>query len=466
MCLNPKLIISPLWKRMSSYSSATYIDNVLLPTSSPITNYDVAVRLSSAVSGLHTSSDGHILDSSEVVQKALDGCYGLVFGRRIPIFFAAPCGKCLDCAGAKRSQLAKRSLFEASDYPEMYFFTLTYDDLHLPESGLQRKHCASAFKRLRIQVDRMLNVSEIIGNRAPISIRIFYCGEYGTNKMYTQRPHYHGIFYFSRYLTPFEALRFRQIFYHQVSLFQNSSVGDWWPYGYILDLQKCRNPFACANYITKYMTKQRFNPAPAGKNPTFIQGPSQNGGYGCSHMDRYSADILRSPDFTIRLSVNGHTAKTCAPAYMLRKIFNTDLSRLLPGYVYAYDFVKLALFNLEETAYIRDFEKFYILDFLERYKHCGISFHPVFRKWHSFFKKYIANTGPSVLLDHVNYIINYFDSSPLFPDFTQYVARLAFKDEQFSKLACSSSYLNLRANKQYVHEQYALLTPEPIGALV
>ena len=46
-----------------------------------------------------------------------------------------PCGKCLSCRIAKRSEWSMRMLHELESYDCAVFVTLTYDDEHLPEHG-------------------------------------------------------------------------------------------------------------------------------------------------------------------------------------------------------------------------------------------------------------------------------------------------------------------------------------------
>lgn len=468
MCLTPKIILSPLWKRMSPYASKIYIDNVEVPHLLHCTHYDTLRNFSNNLCNLTYNSDGLCLSTPSQVRTALDKCYALVGEMRIPLFFAAPCTRCDECRFDRRHQLAKRALFEASDYPFMYFFTLTYDDRHLPPEGLRPADLPPAFKRLRIQCDRLLNITNIIGNRSPIKLRIFYCGEYGTDERYTQRAHYHGIIYFSRSLTPFEELRFRHIFFHSESLFQDTDIQNFWPNGYRRDLKKCRNPFACANYITKYLTKQYLNAVPPGKTPPFYRGPSRNGGYGCSHIERYADNILKSPDFTIRLTCNySKYTRTSIPKYMMRKIFNTDLSRLLPGNSLAFNFVKIAHVAILESAYpLSSSENQLICQFYNDFRHCANSFSKSTRQWLNFFNNICKYTGPGELLDIIFHTISYFYETPLFPTFDEYMARLDFKAKQMNKINCSHDISYSKANKQYIHEQYTLFTPEPANHIM
>ena len=46
-----------------------------------------------------------------------------------------PCGKCLSCRIAKRSEWAMRMIHELDNFNCAVFVTLTYDEDHLPPHG-------------------------------------------------------------------------------------------------------------------------------------------------------------------------------------------------------------------------------------------------------------------------------------------------------------------------------------------
>lgn len=487
MCLCPKLIVSPVWRRMAPYSTALYIDNKEITHAPNLTNFNILFNLSYDCRHLALNSDGTCSDVA-AIDKIINNCYGIVNGLHIPVFFAAPCNKCLECSYLKRNQLVKRALFEASDYPSMYFFTLTYDDRHLHEFGLCRRDCVLAFKQFRIQLDRFMNIPEVIQDRPPVSVRIWYAGEYATDKRYTCRPHYHGLMFFSRHLTIKEQYRLRQIFYHMSNFFDNNNVSNFWPHGFVRDLQICRTPFACARYISKYLTKQKLGEIPVGKMPSFIQGPSRNGGFGCSHIERYADSILKSPDFTITLfdRCGNKPVKTSAPAYLLRKLFGTDLSRLLPGFALAYKYVEFSRFTLlarlesggsgalprvTSDCGVRDertsgdshvgvrrvavseqsLPPSRFADFLEDFKQCRSTFgRASFWSWVKFLKNFISRRDSQSLIEDCDYIINYFDFVG-FPDFNEYFERLRFKSEQYAKVFRCPDIHTKNSNKQFNH---------------
>jgi hypothetical protein len=95
-----------------------------------------------------------------------------------------PCGKCYACLSRKRSEWAFRLQKEQKYSTSSYFFTLTYDDEHIPvnENGfpsVSKDDVQRFMKRLRKMY-------------APNKIRYFITSEYGPT---TFRPHYHGILF-------------------------------------------------------------------------------------------------------------------------------------------------------------------------------------------------------------------------------------------------------------------------------
>ena len=81
-----------------------------------------------------------------------------------------PCGKCLACRIAKRTEWAMRMLHELSDYDDAVFVTLTYDEDHIPSNqSLKKSDLQKWFKRVRKEIE-------------PKKIRYFACGEYGEKR--------------------------------------------------------------------------------------------------------------------------------------------------------------------------------------------------------------------------------------------------------------------------------------------
>ena len=101
---------------------------------------------------------------------------------KFPDGLLVPCGKCLSCRIAKRSEWAMRMIHELDNFNCAVFVTLTYDEEHFPPHGsLVVSDLQKFFKRLRKEVSSSGN-----------SIRYFACGEYGDR---FGRPHYHAIIF-------------------------------------------------------------------------------------------------------------------------------------------------------------------------------------------------------------------------------------------------------------------------------
>lgn len=90
--------------------------------------------------------------------------------------FEVPCGKCMACRISKTAEWTKRLMDEKEGKPAC-FITLTYDDPHLPPSGLVKEDLTNFIKRLRRRLE-------------PKTVKYYACGEYGDT---TARPHYHII---------------------------------------------------------------------------------------------------------------------------------------------------------------------------------------------------------------------------------------------------------------------------------
>lgn len=86
------------------------------------------------------------------------------------------CRKCLECRQKRANEWALRCMAEAQKYTQNCFITLTYEKSPI---WLQKRDLQLFFKRLRKAI-------------APVKIKFFACGEYGTKR---SRPHYHAIIF-------------------------------------------------------------------------------------------------------------------------------------------------------------------------------------------------------------------------------------------------------------------------------
>lgn len=98
----------------------------------------------------------------------------------VPAGFTVPCGDCVPCRVNRARFWIVRCYFEAMDWPQTLFITLTYSDDNLPSDGkLSTRDVQLFFKRYRKAI-------------APRKIRYFCAGEYGPKN---NRPHYHAIIF-------------------------------------------------------------------------------------------------------------------------------------------------------------------------------------------------------------------------------------------------------------------------------
>lgn len=268
-------------------------------------------------------------------------------GNTYPLFVLCPCGHCVDCRESYRKEIEARAVIEAAHSGTVLFYTLTYDDVHLPSYGLCKSHVVDAFKRLRTYINRHLDFS--------ITFTHVYVGEYGTDPRYTMRPHYHGLLFIKEALTPLQILEFYRLFTGQHICYQEHDLDGFWPFGQRFDLQVARNPLALTKYVTKYITKQYlylndsdFTPlarkVKGYQNPMFVQLPKRIG-LGCRYIHEYADAILNTTDPFLHVRMmNGQLTKVRIPAIFIKKLI-PSLSWYLPNAVYTAHLVKRLLSN-------------------------------------------------------------------------------------------------------------------------
>lgn len=157
---------------------------------------------------------------------------GRMLSHPLTEFIEVPCGNCYECKKEKARKWAFRCVFEASEYDENYFVTLTYDDAYLPAD--QARHVYDMqlfFKRLR---------------KAGMEFRYFACGELGEN---TQRRHCHVLFF---------GLHLEDLKYFaragKFSIFTSDQLSQIWGNGFVS--VGYATPGYVGNYIAKYTIKQ------------------------------------------------------------------------------------------------------------------------------------------------------------------------------------------------------------------
>lgn len=155
-----------------------------------------------------------------------------------------PCGQCLPCRFNRRRLWTHRLLLEQQCHEFSSFWTLTYDDQHVPLDGsLNPKHTELWLKRLR----------RALGPTRPL--RFYLVGEYGDE---TQRPHYHPALF-------------------GLSHLESELVLETWSMGYVyggtLTLESAQY---IAGYVTKKMTAAD-DPRLAGRHPEFARMSTRPG---------------------------------------------------------------------------------------------------------------------------------------------------------------------------------------------
>lgn len=155
-----------------------------------------------------------------------------------------PCGRCSGCRASRAAQWSTRAYLEMLSHEQSYFFTLTYDDDHLPDGGvLVPRHLTLFWKSLRRKLARPL--------------RYLACGEYGDS---TNRPHYHAIVF---------GLVLSDLVPYSSTLSTSSEVSACWPHGQLLIGEATS---ASAAYVAGYVAKKLANLSyPPGYLPPFLR---------------------------------------------------------------------------------------------------------------------------------------------------------------------------------------------------
>lgn len=175
-----------------------------------------------------------------------------------------PCGHCNECIKNRQNEYVIRTIEEAAKLGHVWFFTLTYNDDHVPttfdldgeiveedpETGevffapeaklltLRNEDITSWKKRVRAR----LNKRRKSEGRERLKFSFLICGEYGPK---THRPHYHGLFIG---MTRPDMLEFKKDWEKHYGFTQFKSVNT------LTTLE--RNDVECtARYVAKYICK-------------------------------------------------------------------------------------------------------------------------------------------------------------------------------------------------------------------
>lgn len=376
MCKNSTLIKHPHGEYHLRHAESIYLNGVKSYLNDVRTCYnDIPSFINQHFSV--TSSN-----REEIYLTLCNNSYFIFKGRRFPVFLRLSCGKCTECRFLYKKEIENRALIEASESSHVFFYTLTYDDLHLPPCGLNKSDVSSSFKLLRTHIQRYLGF--------PVTFTHFYVGEYGTDPRCTLRPHYHGLIFVKESLSPKQINKFFDLFcvnttYYDFNLrkvcyklndFYSSrpSLRPWWSKGSRIDIQSARNVSALVRYVCKYITKNfnadfneiliRREKLEQHSNPLFIQLPKKRG-LGCENVERYREKILSSTNGCISINVHGKVERIAIPNIFISKLFPT-LSSVCPNAAFNY---RLLLSVIDILTHRRSFlcnsQLKYILDFIK-----------------------------------------------------------------------------------------------------
>lgn len=266
-----------------------------------------------------------------ITHDDIDNCYILdkATGDCIPMYYEVPCGKCILCRDKKAREWSTRAMCEAQ-YSQGYplFVTLTYDNLHLPSDGVQKKHAQNFMKRLRVNLNRYMG--------RDINLRFFLCAEYGSK---SKRPHYHALIY---NFPTLDTLK------RTISILEKSwsfviTKKDMSKYGGLVfkdeGCNRYRQQFGFVHvrqaqgghvkYCMKYMRKDA--PIPPGSNDTFYLS-SRRRGLGYKWLEDHYDEYVQNPkltdvSFTDIWSCANYTA--AMPGYFKNLLYPT-ISRIIP----------------------------------------------------------------------------------------------------------------------------------------
>lgn len=276
-------------------------------------------------------------------------------GAMIPLFMLVPCRKCLICRNKLKLEWMFRAACEnkySTTVP--LFVTLTYDNEHLPETGVQKRDVQLFLKRLRRNTERLFGSSEI---------RYFCAAEYGKN---TKRPHYHLLLWnmpeFSNYF--------------KLKDFINKA----WQKGKNTDIKYLDGRYAkyskadgAIGYVMKYMFKDDKN-RPENCEDVFSlysRRPGLAGKYRDEMQQQMQSDT-RQMLMCVTDPWTGKQYKSFVFSYFKRKYFPTisvvmskQIRDTFYGYIADYNYLTLlrkTMLHLDPDVRLRDYNQFETID--------------------------------------------------------------------------------------------------------
>lgn len=193
-------------------------------------------------------------------------------GLRTPIEtdVPVPCGQCVECLSQKASEWSYRVMREYEYYGRVgCVLSLTYDKVHVPSDySVSRPDLTKFLKRLRKHI-------------APVKIRYFGCGEYGTMN---GRPHYHLVVIGWQ---P-DDLVFVKRSKKNTILYRSKTVEKLWSQGICAVADVTSDS---VRYSAKYLQKLYFNET-TGKTPPFLAMSTHPGFGAFEALERVKSDSV------------------------------------------------------------------------------------------------------------------------------------------------------------------------------
>ncbi len=170
-----------------------------------------------------------------------------------------PCGHCDACRITQYEEWSARCWLEARQYESNLFITLTYDNTHLPQNGVDKQDISKFLHNLREYFRRKFNRT---------GIRFFACGEYG-GKNY--RAHYHLILFNCPKFG--DEKKYMENGVKQV-IYTSDILNQLWGKGNCtigaVTRQSC-------DYVCRYLVKPSYDKKPQDQNPEFRSMSTQKG---------------------------------------------------------------------------------------------------------------------------------------------------------------------------------------------
>lgn len=300
-CSNPVLLFNKFVLTMLQNGARLVIDGLEVP----VTKHSIN----------HLPIQHYLDDARAFTDEQLDNSYCQINDIKEPVFLFVPCGRCELCKYSKQIDIINRTTLESLtwDCPP-FFFTLTYDDAHLPcldvgpkkyrnlnRGELRYKDVQDFFKRLRIRWTR---------KGLKHDVRYLVAGEYGSKR---GRPHYHVILFNN----PYKADELSPVLYEQLrdDIFYSWNKCQWKGF----DFGQCQG--GAAPYATKYVLKPQVTHGHITK-PFVHMSAGLRGGLGSIYFQQY-IDYLRSNPSVNYLE---YTDKFGRYQYMyLSKTFNSKV---------------------------------------------------------------------------------------------------------------------------------------------